>query len=467
MTRVFGGFTHIHFVGIGGIGMSGIAEVLKNMGFVVSGSDIASNSNTERLKSMGVNIYLGHNADNINNVDVIVYTSAAAKDNPEIIAAKENHIPVISRGEMLAELMRLKYAVAVAGSHGKTTTTSMMAEIVKEAKLDPTILIGGKLNSIGNNAALGKSNIMVAEADESDRSFLMLYPSIAVITNIDYEHMENYRDFDDVKSSFASFANKVPFYGCCVLCIDNDNVADIIPRIEKRMITYGTKAQADIRAINIIKQGFGVSFDVVHNDIILGNLSLKLPGDHIVLNALAATAAALEMSIPFSVISSALSRFDGVQRRMSKRFENDNFIVLDDYGHHPTEIAATLKAIRESMPNRKITVIFEPHRYSRTKSLIGEFAKCFMDADKLFITDIYAASESPIEGITSERLIKEIKNYGFRDITYLPKWNDFFNYFEDINEGENVIITFGAGSITKFSFEIASFLEEKEGVTNG
>lgn len=461
MTRVFGGFTHIHFVGIGGIGMSGIAEVLKNMGFEVSGSDIASNSNTERLKKMGVNIFEGHNAENINNVDVIVYTSAASEDNPEILAAKDNHIPVISRGEMLAELMRLKYAVAVAGSHGKTTTTSMMAEIVKEAKLDPTILIGGKLNSIGNNAELGKSNIMVAEADESDRSFLMLYPSIAVITNIDYEHMENYKDFEDVKVSFARFANRVPFYGCCVLCIDNDNVADIIPSIEKRMITYGTKAQADVRAVNIVKDGFGVSFEVVSNGVNHGRLSLKLPGDHIVLNALAATTAALEMSIPFSVISKALSNFDGVQRRMSKRYEDDKIIVLDDYGHHPTEIAATLKAIREAMAGRKIYVIFQPHRYSRTKSLMGEFAKCFMDADNLFITDIYAASEAPIDGITAETLMKEIKNYGFKDITYLKEWNDFFNYFEEINEDESVIITFGAGSITKFSFEIAKFLENK------
>ncbi|MBQ3033394.1 MAG: UDP-N-acetylmuramate--L-alanine ligase [Deferribacterales bacterium] len=462
MNRVFGGFTHIHFVGIGGIGMSGIAEVLKNMGFVVSGSDIASNSNTQRLKSMGVNVYTGHRAENIRNVDVIVYTSAAAKDNPEIVAARENHIPVISRGEMLAELMRLKYAVAVAGSHGKTTTTSMMAEIVQAAKLDPTILIGGKLNSTHNNAALGKSNIMVAEADESDRSFLMLYPSIAIITNIDHEHMENYKDFDDVKSSFAKFANRVPFYGCCVVCIDNDNVADIIPQIEKRMITYGTKAQADIRAVNIVKDGFGVSFEVLRDDTLLGSISLKLPGEHVVLNALAATAAALEMSIPFSVISGALSGFGGVERRMSRRYDNNGIIVLDDYGHHPTEIATTLKAVREAMPGRKISVIFQPHRYSRTQNLMGEFAKCFMDADKLFITDIYAASEQPIEGIDSEVLIREIKNYGFRDITYLPKWHDFFDYIDESDGEESVIITFGAGSITNFSYEIADYLKGKE-----
>ncbi len=459
MNRVFGGFTHIHFVGIGGIGMSGIAEVLKNMGFVVSGSDIASNSNTERLEAMGVNVFAGHRAENIRNADVIVFTSAVAADNPEILAARESRIPVISRGEMLSELMRLKYAVAVAGSHGKTTTTSMMAEIVKAAGLDPTILIGGRLNSTDNNAALGKSNIMVAEADESDRSFLMLYPSIAIITNIDHEHMENYKDFDDVKSSFASFANRVPFYGCCVVCIDNDNVADIIPMIEKRLITYGIKAQADIRAVNISKEGFGVSFDVLRGDTVLGRISLKLPGEHVVLNALAATAAALEMSVSFSVIAEALSRFGGVQRRMSKRYEDGSFMVLDDYGHHPTEIATTLKAVREAMPGRKISVIFQPHRYSRTKNLMGEFAKCFMDADKLFVTDIYAASEEPIEGVDSQALIREIKNYGFRDITYLPMWEKFFDYINDLGDGGAVIITFGAGSITKFSYEIARYLE--------
>lgn len=459
MNRVFGGFAHIHFVGIGGIGMSGIAEVLKNMGFVVSGSDIASNSNTERLLSIGINVFIGHRAENISNADVVVFTSAVAADNPEILAARESRIPVISRGEMLSELMRLKYAVAVAGSHGKTTTTSMIAEIVKTAGLDPTVLIGGRLNSTDNNAALGKSNIMVAEADESDKSFLMLYPSIAVITNIDYEHMDRYKDFNDVKDSFACFANRVPFYGCCVVCIDNNNVADIVPLIEKRLITYGIKAQADIRAANIVKDGFGISFDVLRAGTLLGRITLSLPGEHVVLNALAAIAAALEMSVSFPVIADALSRFGGVQRRMSKRYEDNRFIVLDDYGHHPTEIATTLKAVREAVPGRKISVIFQPHRYSRTKNLMGEFAKCFMDADRLFITDIYAASEEPLAGVDSQALIKEIKNYGFRDIAYLPKWEQFFDCINDFGDGGDVIITFGAGNITKFSYEIAKYLE--------
>ncbi len=306
MNSVFGRFSRIHFVGIGGIGMSGIAEVLHNMGFTVSGSDINENANVKMLKDMGIKISIGHNAINVEDADAIVYTSAASDDNPELVRAREERKPVIKRGEMLSELMRLKFAVAVAGSHGKTTTTSMVAEIVKAAKLDPTILIGGRLNSTNNNASYGKSNIMIAEADESDRSFLMLYPSIAIITNIDYEHMESYKDFDDVKESFAAFANMVPFYGTSVLCIDNNNVADIIPKITKRFITYGTKAQADIRAINIKKDGFGVSYDVKKGDNILGNIEIMLPGDHIVLNSLAALSACMEMGVDFNTISKTL-----------------------------------------------------------------------------------------------------------------------------------------------------------------
>lgn len=462
MNRVFGIYSHIHFVGIGGIGMSGIAEVLQNMGFTISGSDIAESANIERLRVAGVQVFIGHESNNIAGADVLVFTSAASKDNPEILAAKESRMPVISRGEMLAELMRLKYAVAVAGSHGKTTTTSMIAEIVKEAGLDPTILIGGRLNSNDNNAAFGKSNIMVAEADESDRSFLMLYPSIAIITNIDHEHMENYKDFDDVKDSFASFANRVPFYGCCVLCIDNDNVADIIPKIEKRFVTYGLKAQAEVRAVNVVKEGFGVSFDVVKGGTELGNISLKLPGDHTVLNSLAALTACLEMGVPFSTIADTLAKFKGVQRRMSVRYQNEELIVLDDYAHHPTEISVTLKAIREAMPSRKIVVVFQPHRYSRTQNLMSEFVKCFMDADKLFVTDIYAASEKPIENITAENLVSAIKSHGVRDVTYLPEWKGFFSYVEEMDETPKVIVTFGAGSITIFSHEIGSYFHEKE-----
>lgn len=461
MNSVFGRFSRIHFVGIGGIGMSGIAEVLHNMGFTVSGSDINENANVKMLKDMGIKISIGHNAINVEDADAIVYTSAASDDNPELVRAREERKPVIKRGEMLSELMRLKFAVAVAGSHGKTTTTSMVAEIVKAAKLDPTILIGGRLNSTNNNASYGKSNIMIAEADESDRSFLMLYPSIAIITNIDYEHMESYKDFDDVKESFAAFANMVPFYGTSVLCIDNNNVADIIPKITKRFITYGTKAQADIRAINIKKDGFGVSYDVKKGDNILGNIEIMLPGDHIVLNSLAALSACMEMGVDFNTISKTLKNFSGVQRRMSIRYKSEKYIVIDDYGHHPTEISTTLKAVREASQESNIVMVFQPHRYTRTKALMSDFAKCFMDADKLYITDIYAASEKAIEGITAERLITEVRNHGFKDVSYLPNLNDFLLSLDAENNQHTIIMTFGAGSITNFSYVIADYLKER------
>ena len=461
MNSVFGRFSHIHFVGIGGIGMSGIAEVLHNMGFTVSGSDISENANVKMLRDMGIKICIGHDEANVEGADVIVYTSAARDDNPELVRARQERKPVIKRGEMLSELMRLKFAVAVAGSHGKTTTTSMVAEIVKAAKLDPTILIGGRLNSTNNNASYGKSNIMIAEADESDRSFLMLYPSIAIITNIDHEHMESYKDFDDVKTSFTEFANMVPFYGTSVLCIDNNNVADIIPNITKRFITYGTKAQADIRAVNIKKDGFGVSYDVKKGEDILGHIEINLPGDHIVLNSLAALTASMEMGIEFEVIVETLKNFSGVQRRMSIRYKSEKYIVIDDYGHHPTEIATTLKAVREASPESSIVVIFQPHRYTRTRDLMSDFAKCFMDADKLYITDIYAASEKAIEGITAEKLIAEVKNHGFKDVSYLPNLNDFLPCLDESTEKHTIIMTFGAGSITNFSYTVADYLKER------
>ena len=434
MNSVFGRFSHIHFVGIGGIGMSGIAEVLHNMGFKVSGSDINENANVKMLREMGIKISIGHDESNVEYADVIVYTSAARDDNPELVRARQERKPVIKRGEMLSELMRLKFAVAVAGSHGKTTTTSMVAEIVKAAKLDPTILIGGRLNSTNN---------------------------IAVITNIDYEHMESYKDFDDVKESFTEFANMVPFYGTSVLCIDNNNVADIIPNITKRFITYGTKAQADIRAVNIKKDGFSVSYDVKKGEDILGHIEIMLPGDHIVLNSLAALTAAMEMGIEFDIIAETLKNFSGVQRRMSIRYKSEKYIVIDDYGHHPTEIATTLKAVREASPESSIVVIFQPHRYTRTRDLMSDFAKCFMDADKLYITDIYAASEKAIEGIVAEKLIAEVKNHGFKDVSYLPNLNDSLSDFDDNNEKHTIIMTFGAGSITNFSYIIADYLKER------
>lgn len=461
MTNAFGFLKNIHFVGIGGIGMSGIAEVLHNMGFGITGSDVSDGANVERLRTAGIKIYIGHRAENIDGADVIVYSSAVKEDNPELIKAREEYLPVIQRGEMLAELMRMKFSVGVAGSHGKTTTTSMISEVLAAAGYDPTSIIGGRLNSISSNAHLGKSSIMVAEADESDRSFLMLFPSIAVVTNIDYEHMENYSGFADVQESFTRYVNRVPFYGCAVVCLDDSRVSDIIPHIEKRFVTYGIKAQADVRAANIVKDGFSVSYDVEAKGAILGRVTVNLPGDHIVLNSLATVAVALEMHVPFSVISAALEKFGGVQRRMTVRYKDASTIVIDDYGHHPTEIAATLKAVREAVGNYKICAVFQPHRYSRTQNLMQEFAKCFFDADYLFVADIYPASEKPIEGVTSEALVSEIKKHGFKSVQYVKSSADIFEKLTEIGYNETVVITMGAGSITQLSHEIADRLTKR------
>jgi UDP-N-acetylmuramate--alanine ligase len=339
----------------------------------------------------------------------------------------------------------------------------MVSEILSNGGYDPTTIIGGRLNRTENNAHLGSQHIMVAEADESDRSFLMLYPAIAIITNIDKEHMDNYSDFDDVKQCFADFANRVPFYGCNVVCLDDDSVADIIPQIAKRYISYGIKAQADVRGTNIHKDGFSVSFDVEHKGILLGRVTVNQPGDHIILNSLAAITVALELQVPFTSIAKALAEFQGVQRRMSVRYRNSDTIVIDDYGHHPTEIAATLKAVREALPGYRICAVFQPHRYSRTQSLMAEFAKCFMDADHLFVTDIFAASETPIDDVNTGTLIKAMKTHGFRDARYLEDWNELYPQLEDIGFDNTVVMTFGAGNITKLSFDIAGYLVNTRG----
>jgi UDP-N-acetylmuramate--alanine ligase len=458
---IFGKVKHIHFVGIGGIGMSGIAEVLKNMGFSVTGSDISENANVKRLKSLSIPVYIGHKKENVENADVVVYSSAVKLDNPELVAANQQYIPCIKRGEMLAELMRMKYSIVIAGSHGKTTTTSMIAEIFKAADLDPTIVIGGRLNSENNNASLGKSSIMISEADESDRSFLILYPTFSVITNIDLEHLDCYADLDDLKSAFAEFANKVPFYGKNFICLDDENCADIIPMLRKKFVTYGIKSKADITAMNIKKTGFKTSYNVNAYGEDLGEFELNFPGEHNISNSLAAIGVALEFSIDVNTIKCALKNFKGVQRRLSKRYESSEITVFDDYGHHPTEIKTTLKALREAYGNKKILVIFQPHRYTRTKFLMNQFAKSFFNADLLFITDIYPASEEPIEGVTSERLTLEIKNHGFKDVYYIQDLKDFYTYFEKEDCRDCIVVTFGAGNITNFSYEIAEYLQEK------
>jgi UDP-N-acetylmuramate--alanine ligase len=461
MTNALGFFKRVHFVGIGGIGMSGIAEVLHNMNFSVSGSDVAANANVKRLQGMGITVHIGHSADNLAGAEVLVYSSAVSPDNPELVKAKENFLPVIPRGEMLAELMRMQFAIAVSGSHGKTTTTSMISEMLSAGGYDPTTIIGGRLNRTNDNAHLGKQNIMVAEADESDRSFLMLHPSIAVVTNIDHEHMDSYADFEDVKTCFVNFANKVPFFGRIVLCLDDPHVADIIPRLEKRFVTYGVKAQADVRGYNIVKDGFSVSFDVEVQGMQMGRVTVNLPGDHIILNSLAAIAVGLEMQMQFEDIADVLAQFEGVQRRMSVRYRDEQTLVLDDYGHHPTEIMATLKAIREAMPSHRICAVFQPHRYSRTANLMSGFAKAFFDADSLYITDIYAASEEPIEGIDAQRLVNEVRAHGFKDVQHLADWKDLYTQLEETGYDNTVVVTLGAGSITTLSHELGEYLRQK------
>lgn len=458
---MFGSVKNIHFVGIGGIGMSGIAEVLHTMGFSISGSDLSENANVKKLMEMGIDVRIGHRYENAENADVVVYTSAVKETNPELVCARDRFIPVIKRGEMLAELMRLKFSVAVSGSHGKTTTTSMVSEILNEARLDPTIVVGGIINTRDTNASLGKGNVIVAEADESDRSFLLMSPSVALITNIDYEHPDTYKDLDDVKQAFIDFSSKVPFYGCVVLCLEDNNTADIIPHVGRRFLTYGFKAQADVHAVNIEQKGFGMHYDVVIKGQKMGKIRLNLPGEHNVLNSLGAIAVAQEFNIPFKVIKRALENFRGVQRRLTTRFNDGDCVVMDDYGHHPTEIKTTLKAVRGAYGDKKVIAVFQPHRYSRTQALIKDFAMAFFDVDMLFIADIYAASEDKIEGVDSESLVREIKRRGFKNVNYISSFDEVYDYIEDEGCDNTVLLTLGAGSVTKFSFDLAAKVREK------
>src|SRR5215204_1265227 len=456
---------NIHFIGIGGIGMSGIAEVLCNLGFVVSGSDLKKSKNTDRLETLHkVKIYEGHAAENIGDAQVVVYSSAVKEDNPEVVLAKEKSIPVIPRAEMLAELMTLKpYAVAVAGTHGKTTTTSMVATVLGHAGVDPTTVVGGVVDTLGSNARLGKSEWFVTEADESDRSFLMLYPTISVVTNIDKEHMESYKGMDDVVQCFTDFVNKVPFYGACILCLDDPNVQLIIPKIKRRRVTYGMTAQADISAQDIrYNESFGSTFKVVKGAEILGEINMPVPGKHNIYNALAATAVALELDVPFEKIAEAFSKFKNANRRFQFKGDFRGISVVDDYGHHPTEILATLSAAKSGSGGRRTVVIFQPHRFSRTKELMNEFALCFNNADVLFVTDIYAASEQPIEDITAEVLTENIKKFGHKNANYIGDVESAAEKVLPFLQEGDLVITLGAGSITRLSDEILERLKNTE-----
>ena len=447
---------NVHFVGIGGIGMSGIAEVLCDLGFSVSGSDIKKSKNTDRLEKIGTRIFEGHDESNVGDAQVVVYSSAVKDDNPELVIARQKGIPVIPRAEMLAELMTLKpYAVAVAGTHGKTSTTSMVATILSHAGLDPTTVVGGVVESLGSNARLGQSEWFVTEADESDRSFLMLYPTIAVVTNIDKEHMESYKGMDDVVQCFTDFVNKIPFYGAAVICLDDPNVQLIIPRIKRRRVTYGLTAQADISGHDIrYTDNFGSSFTVWRGNEELGTIELPVPGKHNVYNALAATAVALELEIKFPKIAEAFAIFKNANRRFQFKGEARGITVVDDYGHHPTEILATLQAAKYSAGDKRTVVVFQPHRYTRTQELMDEFALAFNNADVLFVLDIYAASENPIEGISAEVLTENIRRFGHKNVSYLGAIETAAEIVcEELREGD-LVITLGAGSVTRLSEEI-------------
>lgn len=442
-------YRHIHFVGIGGVGMSGIAEVLVNLGYTVSGSDMKASETTARLESLGAKIFIGHAAGNVEDAHVVVTSTAVKRDNPEVVAAREHQIPVIPRAEMLAELMRLKYGIAIAGAHGKTTTTSMVATMLAAAEMDPTVVIGGRLDSFGSGAKLGQGEFIVAEADESDGSFLKLSPTIAVVTNIDEEHLDYYTNgIEQIKDAFVSFVNKVPFYGVAVLCLDVLNVQALLPRMEKRYTTYGLSAQADTYARDVAFKGLGSSFEVVHMGVSLGRFELSVPGLHSVYNSLATIAVGLDLEIAPGVIKDALRNFGGLHRRFQVKGEARGVVVVDDYGHHPTEIKATLAAAKGGWDKRTV-VVFQPHRYTRTRDVMKEFFTAFNQADSLVVMDIYAAGEQPIEGVSAEKLLAGIKSHGHKDAQFIPDAQDAADWLAaNVREGD-LVITLGAGDVWK------------------
>lgn len=428
--------------------MSGIAELLLNLGYQVSGSDRKRSPLTDRLASLGGDIRIGHDAGNIRGAHVVIISSAVRPDNVEVVEAQKRHIPVIPRVEMLAELMRLKYGVAVAGAHGKTTTTSMIATVLVHGNLDPTAVIGGRLNAFGSNAKLGKGDFLVAEADESDGSFLKLSPAIAIVTNIDREHLDHYADLEEIRTAFASFVNKVPFYGAAILCLDNPNVQAIIPGIERRIITYGIRGPADLTASQIEYRDFGSSCRIHYRGKTLGCLRLQIPGEHGILNSLAAVATGLELEIPFEAIAAALESFQNADRRFQTKGKKNDILVVDDYAHHPTEIVATLKAARRAC-NRRIVTVFQPHRYSRIQALEADFAQSFHDADLVVITPIYAAGEQSIPGITAEKLVDRIREWGHQNACHAPDFASAVRMLKETLRDGDLLLTLGAGDVWK------------------
>jgi UDP-N-acetylmuramate--alanine ligase len=458
---------HVHFVGIGGIGMSGLAEILRTLDFDVSGSDLKPNENTRRLEGLGVRVFVGHAAGNVEGADVVVYSSAIDPKNPEIARARALEIPIIPRAEMLAELMRVRYSVTIAGSHGKTTTTSLVATVLRAAGLDPTVVVGGKVNALGTNARLGAGDLFVAEADESDGSFLKLTPTIAVVTNIDAEHLDHYGTHDAVKDAFVQYANRAPFYGLCVLCIDHPSVQEILPRIERRHVTYGVSRQANYRAKNARYEGLATHFDAFRRNDPLGSFVVHMPGAHNVLNALAVIAVADELEVPLDVTRDAIAGFHGVQRRftvlgtpaLAKNGKRGDVMIVDDYGHHPAEVEATLDAAQRGF-DRRVVVAFQPHRYTRTKLLFSEFTRAFNKADVLLVTDVYPAGEKPIEGASGAALADAIRAHGHHAVTYVPDKKHVARALLDIVQPGDLVIALGAGDINASARELLVSLSE-------
>lgn len=451
---------HVHFIGIGGIGMSGLAEILRTLEFDVSGSDVREGETTRRLERLGVHVDLGHRAENVRAADVVVYSSAITHENPEIRAARSQGIPVIPRAEMLAELMRVKYGIAIAGSHGKTTTTSLVATVLRAAGLDPTVVVGGRMAALGSNARLGAGDLLVAEADESDGSFLRLSPTIAVVTNIDPEHLDFYKTHEALKDAFVTFIEQVPFYGLAILCLDHPHVQDLLPRVGRRHVTYGLSPQATYSARNIRFQGLVSSFLAFGRGEPLGEFTVKMPGQHNVQNTLAAIAVADELELPLDVVKDALATFHGVARRFSIVAEPAGVILVDDYGHHPAEVEATLKAARNAYSGR-IIVAFQPHRYTRTQLLFDEFTRAFNQADILFVSEIYPAGEAPIPGISGERLARGIALHGHNAVSFRKDRTELTSEIASMVRSGDVVIALGAGDINKILPQLASEISSR------
>ncbi len=461
---MFSSIKKIHFVGIGGIGMSGIAEILLDQGFNVSGSDKSLSEVTDRLKKLGASIYEGHKPENIApDVDTLVYSSAVVQENPEVLEAQRRKIPIVRRAEMLAEVMRLKYGVGIAGTHGKTTTTSMISLVLMEGGLDPTVIVGGKLSGLGGtNARLGKGEFIVVEADEFDRSFLSIAPTIAVLTTLETDHLDCYRDLEDIKGAFIQFANKVPFYGFIVLCLDEPALQDIMPKMrKKKILTYGLNPQSDVQAVDIHHKNNTSTFTVLKNGAELGVVTLQVPGKHNVQNSLAAISVGLELGIPFATVKSGIEKFSGVFRRWELKGESNGISVYDDYAHHPTECRATLSGAKAGW-RRRVVCVFQPHLYTRTRDFYEDFGKAFLLSDVLVVTDVYPAREEPIQGVTGELIANAAKQYGHKDVHYVPDKKNVPSFLRTIVKSGDIVITMGAGDIWKYGEEYLNQLKSSK-----